>query len=239
MAERFYIGNELQGVGQVIELPSPEALHLTRVMRAQAGDRFRVFGNGREFDAVLVKADRKHAAVRLDAEVAPLQLPSIYLTFIFPWLKGDRNELIVQKLTEIGVSRMVLFNAFREVAHGSDTRLGRLERTAIEACKQCGRADIPQVISAGDIVDALANARGPCLICHEQERRLSLSAAVAGMDSLSAATIATGPEGGFTPDEITSCSHLARTVSLGRRVLRAETAPIVAASILMAAAGEM
>lgn len=204
------------------------------------GDRLRVFGASREFEATLVRCDKQSAVVRLDNEIPAIPPAAVHLSAAFPCLKGDRTEMLVQKLTEIGVAEFVVFHAEREVAHASDGKLDRLRRAALEACKQCGRVDLPQIHQAASLLEALTTATRDTrrFVLHEICREPHLSTALRQHEGTGAVLVATGPEGGFTPGEIALVHGDATVVSLGRRILRAETAPIVAASLVMAAAGE-
>jgi 16S rRNA (uracil1498-N3)-methyltransferase len=241
VSERFYVGDSPAAVGGEMDLPLEESAHLLRVMRLRPGNTLRAFGASREFEATLVRADRKVATIRIDREVPAIPPAVVRLTAAVPWLKGDRNEWLLQKLTELGVARVILFNATREVMHGGERKLGRMQRVALEACKQCGRADVPEICTA-DSLEAALSAREPLqdnILLHEQCSEPRLSHLLTQRNPTTPLLVATGPEGGFSPEEVEAARAIATLASLGRRVLRAETAPIVAASLAMSAAGEL
>lgn len=192
--------------------------HLERVRRLRAGDRLTVTdGAGRwrwcRFGAELEPI----GAVQAD----PPPTPS--LTVAFALVKGERPELVVQKLTEVGVDRIVPFLAERSVVRWDEERAARhherLARVAHEAAMQCRRTWWPQVVpvTTFDEVVALPGAAGA-------DRD-------GAPPSLSASTVLIGPEGGWSDDER---ARLPAVVGLGPNVLRAETAAIAAGTMLVA-----
>lgn len=202
-----------------LEAPVLDAVdrhHLERVLRIERG-------------SVITVADGRGAwrAVRFGARleaVGPIvhtAAPTPLVTVGFALLKGDRPELIVQKLTELGADRIVPFTAERCVVRWDGDRGGshvaRLRRVAREAAMQCRRARLPEV---SDVVgfDTVAGEDGVALAERGGE-------AV----TLSHPTLLVGPEGGWSPTER---DQVPRTVSLGPHVLRAETAAIVAGALL-------
>lgn len=254
MAERFYLDNTTLAAGNTVALGKEESHHLLRVMRLRAGATFRVFGGGREFDAMLCGARESLAMVELVRELCPVSPPRVMMCFAVPWLKGGRSETVVQKLTELGAARILLYASRREVAHGDAKKLERLERVALEACKQCGRADLPLLSDWPDLASAVRSTSLPaanCLLLYEQEKCLSLTRALeaagvqAGDNAQGAqhhccsVLVASGPEGGIDERELDSLGQSVTCVGLGARILRAETAPLVAASVILARSGEL
>jgi 16S rRNA (uracil1498-N3)-methyltransferase len=239
MANRFYIGNIAAAAGEKITLSREESQHLIRVMRAAPGDRIAVFGNGREFSAKILSSDNGIALLEL-LEPAQATPPAVVrLNMVLPFLKGGKTEMLVQKLTEMGTASFTIYCAEREVAQGNAPKIAQLQRTAVEACKQCRRADVPKIEMADTLRNALCSTLS--IVLHEKEMfSESLSAKLRRISSEKPASIdiATGPEGGFTDSEIASVAANALVTSLGPRILRAETAPLVAASIALAAFGE-
>jgi len=209
----------------VIDLDAPELEpddrhHLERVLRLRPGDLVTVadgrggwrrctFGPGGRLD--------------LDGEIARVSRPTPALTIAFALTKGERPEVAVQKLTELGIDRIVPFPAARSVARWegerADRHVLRLRKVAHEAAVQARRAWLPEVTSLstlGTVLDeggaALADPHGdPPTLDHP--------------------TIVVGPEGGFTAEERAEAE---RTVALGPHVLRAETAAMAAGAVLAA-----
>lgn len=251
MADRFYAALEGLSSTDSVELSREESHHLLKVMRSDIGDEVRVFGGGREFRGILKSANEGRAVVSLDEELHVLTPPSVRLHFLVPWLKGGKTEFIARKLTELGIASLTLFRARREVMKPAETKSDRLRKIVLEACKQCGRTDVPPVIEQADLKTALATARNSELVpivLFEAERERSLSSVLtalapeidaAGKRRLPNIMLATGPEGGFAPEEIESVTGLAQFASLGPRILRADTAPLVAASVVFAISGDI
>jgi 16S rRNA (uracil1498-N3)-methyltransferase len=165
--------------------------------------------------------------------------------FAVPWLKGDHLELVAQKLTELGAAGLFVFHARREVARGGAARLERLQRVALEACKQCGRSDVPTIAGVASLEEAVERTGLPAAVSfllYEGERTALLGrfAALALSDSSTKSVlVASGPEGGLDAVEVGAVQGRVTLVTMGRRILRAETAPIAAAACLLAMAGEM
>jgi len=214
-----------------------EAAHYLRdVLRLGAGAEVELFdGAGSSYPA------------RLDADLASLRLgprrearPQMALWLLVALAKGEKMDFVVQKATELGAARVSPFAAARSVvrldrARGA-ARVLRWRRIAAEAARQCGRSDVPLVAEPVSLVEAL----GPVpagfarFAFHPGGEPLSGEAGGAGV----AAVI--GPEGGFSPEEVRSCELAgARFVSLGPRILRAETAAVVAAALLQARFGDL
>jgi 16S rRNA (uracil1498-N3)-methyltransferase len=248
MTERYYAaGLRERREGDPVTLDGHEAHHLARVMRVPVGASVRVFGDGREFEAV-VEQLRPHVELRLIREREGSGAAGIALTVAIPWLRGGRSDYIVQKLTELGVREIVLYEAQRAVAHGVPAKLPRLERLAVESCKQCERRDVPQLAMCASFAEALDRlyARMPVVVLAERSGGLRFSAVakmLLGDDParpVSAALgIVSGPEGGFAPEEIDAARERAALAWLGPRILRADFAPIAAMVAALCVAGEL
>jgi 16S rRNA (uracil1498-N3)-methyltransferase len=197
--------------------------HLERVVRVRRGDAVAVSdGRGRWREGVL-GAD---GVVEPTGDVQSAPAPAPAITIAFALTKGERPELAVQKLTELGVDRIVPFTADRSVARWAggraESHLARLRRVAREASMQCRRPRLPVV---DDVADFAAVCRLPGAAMAERG---------GAPPSLDRPTVLVGPEGGWSDDE--RASALA-TVSLGDHVLRAETAAMAAAALLAALRG--
>lgn len=192
--------------------------HLRRVLRLRPGDTLVLAdGHGGWRTAVLGDPVEVTGPVRSEAPADPL------LTVGFALVKGERPELIVQKLTELGIDRIVPFRADRSVVRWDDDRSARattrLRAVARAAAMQCRRARLPQ-IEAVDRLPAVAALPGVCLA----ERG-------GGAPSLARPVVLVGPEGGWSDDER---GLGLPTMALGPTVLRVETAAIAAATLLTA-----
>ncbi|MGE0758250.1 MAG: 16S rRNA (uracil(1498)-N(3))-methyltransferase [Pirellulaceae bacterium] len=246
MTERYFTDMPLQG--DTVQLVGAEAQHLVKVMRASAGDEIVLFdGTGIECTARIAEIRRQE--VRLDQLVCrPVdrELPfPLELGVALP--KGDRQRWLVEKLTELGVTVLVPLITTRSVVRPDEGSLLRLRRTVIEASKQCGRNRLLQIALPQRWSDYVAGAgRGVVRwLAHpgagalrQPSERLAPGPAAPGerRGSLPAGgpvpvSIAVGPEGGFTADEVVAAVEAGWTcVSLGPRILRVETAAVALAA---------
>lgn len=165
--------------------------------------------------------------------------PRTHVTLYLGMLKAAKLELVLQKGTEIGVSCFVPVLTERAVAAEPGAgRQRRFDTIVREAAEQSGRGRIPEVGTPLALGDALTQARGPKILLWEEERTTGL-----GAISLEAGTpvnLLVGPEGGFSSTEVALARDAgAALVSLGRRILRAETAAMVAAALVLARVGEL
>lgn len=218
---------------------TPEARHyLCDVLRLGPGDAVEVFdGAGGAWDGAL-EPGLEAVAVGARRE-APARGAEIVLLFALS--KGEKVDLVVQKATELGAARIVPFEAERSVvrldAEKGEDRARRWRRIAEEAARQCGRADVPEVAAPLPLAAAL-DAAPPGFA-----RVLFHPEGAAPLASLAAApgwVAVIGPEGGLAPAELAACEAAgARRVSLGPRVLRAETAAVAAVALLQHRFGDL
>lgn len=191
--------------------------HVERVLRTRVGEMLvAADGHGRSRLCRLEGGGRLRPVgeVEVDAE------PDPRLTVAFAVTKGPRPELVVQKLTELGVDRIVPFLAARSVARWEGDRaerhVARLRRVAREAAMQCHRSRLPEV---AEVTEFATVAALPGAVLADRD---------GAPPTLETPTVLIGPEGGWTEEERAG----ARAVGLGRHVLRAETAAIAAAAVL-------
>ena len=229
MSERFFITTQPAGDRAVLE--GDEARHLTRVLRAKVGDTVSLFdGRGREWPARVAAIGRDR--VELDAaeptvDPAPVAIP---LTLAVALPKGDRQKWMVEKLTELGATRLIPLETTRGVAEATASAQARLERGVIESCKQCGRNTLMEIAAGRPLERLLAEVpAGACVVIAHPGGRL-LDAAT--MPPTATAMIAlVGPEGGFTDEELGTADRAGVIrISLGPRILRVETAAIALAA---------
>jgi 16S rRNA (uracil1498-N3)-methyltransferase len=239
---RIYVEAALSS-GDVIDLPPNTASHLTKVLRARSGEELILFnGDGSEFAATIaaVRGSRLTAAVgaqRLIDRESPL---AITLVQCIP--RGDRMDFIVQKATELGVARIVPVLSQRSVVrldkdHG-ESKANHWRAVAISACEQCGRNRLPAIETAGPLLNHLGTSTphsGTKLVFEPQSEGSSRAG-----QSIQAAEIAIGPEGGFAPEELEAFRVAGYSqVGLGPRILRTETAAIAAIAWLQARHGDL
>jgi 16S rRNA (uracil1498-N3)-methyltransferase len=245
MTERYYIGNQGAKVGDKVVLNRGESHHLSCVMRVNEGDVVCLFGAGKEFEGIVRKL-RPAVEIEITKERTPIPPPRIALTVAFPWLRGGKSEWVLQKLTELGVERVILFQSNRSVARGDEAKFQRLEKIAIESCKQCERSDVPlicQMASFSNLL-SLATELGPTVLLAERSSAPLLSRSLKDIIPVELSrrcplVIISGPEGGFTPEEIEAAKERVTFASLGPRILRADLAPLVGATVALAMAGDL
>jgi 16S rRNA (uracil1498-N3)-methyltransferase len=240
---RFAVSPEAVRAGQVSFGPGL-AHQMRRVLRLRVGDRVIAFdGQGLEYTVVLTTLRDAAAAGSVEAEVALTTEPRLRITLYQALLPREKFEHVLQKGTEVGVSTFVPLETERSLVPGGAIDAARLERwrrIVVEAAEQSGRGAVPELSSP----QTLAGSDGvPTLLAWEREAQLSLRQALLSLGSrLEAGSIAllVGPEGGFSADEALAARAAgAFTVSLGPRILRAETAGPLLASLVLYEAGEL
>ncbi len=225
MADRFYVNCPL-GPGPVA-LTGPEAHHLATVLRARPGDAVCLFnGDGAEYPAVVAEVHKKQVALDVTGRHTPKRELDFRLEVAAPLPKGDRGDFLVEKLTELGVTRFVPLRTRRTVVHPKDARLDKLERAVVEASKQCGRNVLMEVgpPTAWEAYCTGADLPALRLVAHAGGEP------VPAVDRAGGVAVAVGPEGGFADEEVESARAAGwRVVGLGPRVLRVETAALALA----------
>jgi 16S rRNA (uracil1498-N3)-methyltransferase len=216
-------------------LRGEQAQHLTRVLRAQPGQIFDVVANGFLHRAEIMSASEDEVVFALHEELeTDAALPVHLLMAVF---KFDHMEWGIEKATELGVARITPVLARRtekHLAQAAAKRVERWRRIVLEASKQSRRSDVPMVDDPIALKAALGMVdAGTKLLLAETEQENTLSAALGGATSVG---LAIGPEGGWTAEEMTSFSDAGwKYVTLGPRILRAETAVIAGLAICAAA----
>jgi len=221
-------------------LVGDQAAHLARVLRAQPGQIYDVVANGFLHRAEITEVSDSQVSFALHEELqADAGLPMHLLLAVF---KFDHFEWAIEKATELGVARITPILARRtekHLAHAAAKRVERWRRIALESSKQSRRTDIPEIAEPAALAPALSTEDAPLrILLSETEQQLHLSRAVAKLeptDNESAAlslALAIGPEGGWAPEEMSLfTAHHWTHVTLGPRILRAETAAIAAIAI--------
>jgi 16S rRNA (uracil1498-N3)-methyltransferase len=218
---------------------TPEARHyLAEVLRLPPGAPVEVFdGRGGRWAGRLDPGlESVSLGPREDARGAGVEI-----ALLFALSKGEKVDLVVQKATELGAARVVPFAAERSVVRlegeKGEERARRWRRIAEEAARQCGRADVPEVAAPAPLAAALAALPEGTRAVVFQPGGAPLQALPAPAAGLAAVV---GPEGGLTAAELDACERAgAAQASLGPRVLRAETAAIVAVALLQARFGDL
>lgn len=250
-AGRFIVEGVPLAAGGELVLPTELAHQARDVLRLVPGDTLRLLdGGGGEYTATLLVVDRKQVVVRLGEHGEGTAEPPVRVVLCQGMLKAAKYETILQKCTELGVAAFVPLLTERAVAavnEATDSKRHRWRKIVAEAVEQCGGSRLPELEPPRPLMHALAAlpAGTIALIPWEGEHATSLRTAleraiagIGGLHNISEVRLFIGPEGGFSAGEIALAQrHGAIPVTLGQRILRAETAAIVASALALDALG--
>ena len=214
--------------------------HISRVLRCRENDKLEVCDmDNNEYICEIKEINKDNILLDIIEKVNIKRESNLKVKLYQGMPKGTKMELILQKLTEIGVDEIVLVQAKRSVTKidnkKEDKKIERWERIIYEAAKQSKRAKIPKLTGVLTFKEALADMQNNDLnICpYENERTISIKEAIKD-SSANTIGIFVGPEGGFEEEEIEKIQEIdGKVVSLGPRILRTETASVVASSIVL------
>jgi 16S rRNA (uracil1498-N3)-methyltransferase len=229
---RLHVEAPLREGAEIAATPG-QAHYLAAVMRRGVGDALRLFnGIDGEFAARIATLKRDRANFAVEALLRP-QAPEPDIWLAFAPLKRDATDLVVQKATELGAAALLpVFTARTNTARLNEARLAAI---AIEAAEQCERLTVPRLRPPVRLPELLASwpADRPLYACLERAGAMPLHPATGP------AALLIGPEGGFAPGEVDLLAKygFVRPVSLGPRILRAETAAIAGLALLQAPGG--
>lgn len=227
MSERFYVNLPLT-VGPFF-LDGAEVHHLAAVCRLRPGAEVRLFnGDGHEYRARITHVQRREITLEILAVDQPARELPFTIEIAAPLPKGDRSQFLIEKLTELGVTQFVPLTCHYSNTHPRESKRDKLERYVIEASKQCGRNVLMKIddLTTWENYVVRGSPEEMRILAHPgQQERKRLE------ERPSAIRIAIGPEGGFTDEEVARAIQSGwRTVDLGPRILRVETAAIVLAA---------
>lgn len=234
MSDRFFFDDPLSSAshdrpkaGDFVELEGSEAHHLSSVRRFKEGDPVTLFnGDGHEYPARIVEISKKRIRLQLASVEKPMRELGFTLHIASALPKGDRGDFLIEKLTELGVTDFTPLITERSVVKADDAKTEKLRRAVIESSKQCGRNVLMRVHPAARWLEWCVKQTGLCLLALPK----AIEPIVAKGEN---AIVAIGPEGGFSESEIQAALNSGWVgFSLGPRVLRTETAGIVAAARL-------
>jgi 16S rRNA (uracil1498-N3)-methyltransferase len=229
--------------GAELALPSAGAYHVARVLRMREGAPLRVFdGSGAEFQAEIVRVEGDDVTVQLGSMAQAAAESPLRITLVQGVSRSERMDWTLQKATELGVSAIAPVLTSRSVVRLDEKQATKKQAhwraIVIGACEQCGRSKIPAVSSPTTLREYFTNVR-------KDGMRLVLSpsapGSLAGIASLpSKVDLLIGPEGGLEDDELVAAQKAGfMPVRLGPRVLRTETAAVVALSVMQALWGDL
>jgi 16S rRNA (uracil1498-N3)-methyltransferase len=251
--QRYFIPSE-QFLETSVTLRGGDAHHIIRVMRAQVGDQI-ICSNGlnREALVAITNMDKETVEAAVVEERAMTNETAVEVWIAQSLPKGDKLETIIQKCTEIGAARIIPFVSERTIVQYDDKkeakRLERWAKIAKEAAEQAHRSRVPDVSgpqSWKQILQLISQVE-IALICYEKESGLQLKQLLVrafanhgSAPALGKVLLLIGPEGGFTPKEVAEAEAAgSHSISLGKRILRTETAAMVALTCVLYESGEM
>ena len=215
-----------------VHLAGARARRLREVLRLRTGAQLEVFdGQGQQREARIVSSGRGQVTLALGEPVAPGAEPPVRVVVVCAFPRATRGDWLVEKATEIGVSQLIPRVATRSVLDPGDGRLARWRRIAIEAAEQCERSLVPLI--GGDPPAAATH------IVADPDARMTVRETVGALPRQPRAVVLhVGPEGGWSAHEIEEFRAAgALFVSLGPRLMRVETAAVVAAAQVLEATG--
>ena len=232
---RLYVDLMLHA-GATLTLPVPQSHYLAQVMRRAPGDLVRLFdGRNGEWAARVISVARKAVVVGVEFASTPQESVADLWLCAAP-LKRGRIDWVAEKACELGVARFVPVITARTIV--DKLNLDRLCAHMVEAAEQCGRTALPEMAEPATLAALLRDwPSGRALLFADETGGADLAAACA--HAAAPAAILIGPEGGFTPDERVAVCALAQAipVSLGPRILRADTAAVAAVAVWQAMQG--
>ena len=238
MRRLFYAG----ALAEEIEITGGDAHHLVRVMRAQSGDEVIVAGgDGRAARMAICGIERDRVHLRRMAYLPQAETRNAEVILIQALLKGEKMDFIVQKAVELGAAALYPIETEHVVvrydAKKAAAKAVRWQKIADEAAKQCGRQALMPVAAIAPLSALLRNPElfgapdTAVVFCYEGEREQSLRTRLHGF-SVRRVVLIVGAEGGFSPAEAEAVTAAgAQSVSLGRLILRAETAALAAVAV--------
>ncbi len=236
---RFYCAFDPPRPGDLLHLPERPARHLLQVLRAQPGQRLRLFaGQGLEWEAELAQVSRHAAQVRFLAPMATLPAPRLQLTLAQGIARGERMDFIVQKAVELGVSHIVPLltergNVRYPDAQRAHSRHQHWQEVLLSACEQSGRADIPTLSQPQPLSRWLPHVPPGGYLQPDAAQPL------AQLAPMTAFCLLVGPEGGLSDPEMQVLAAYGwQGLRLGPRTLRTETAGLAALATLQTLWGD-
>ena len=235
MTRRRWIADRI--AGNRAWLTGSNAEHLARVLRAKPGQQFDIAAAGllRTGTVISISPDEVEFELGEPLSSPPLPQISVFLSIF----KFDRMEWAIEKLTELGVATIFPLVARRTEAHlakAAEKRVERWRKITHEAAQQARRIEPPQIASPRPLKSAIRSVEGARIVLSEVEESVSLKLAL--RESRPPISVALGPEGGWTSEELLLFQESGwKAASLGNTILRAETAAIVAVAVVMAEKG--
>lgn len=243
---RFYTDTPLT-TDSTLELPSAVFRHAIQVLRLKVGESLILFnGTGGEYQATLTDVTKRKASARIEYFANTQPESDLHLNLVQAIIKPDKMDFAIQKAVELGVSSIQPLITQRSVVRlGKDKfekKIKHWQAVAIGACEQSGRTRIPDITPPIALPEWLANTQPKVtsiILAPGNYPRIG-DVTTLQIEPCSQVNLLIGPEGGFTDEEVQTCvQNNVQPVSLGTRILRAETASIAAMSLLQHTYGDL
>ena len=220
-------------------LDGEEFTHAKTVLRITEGSEIVLLsGDGNEYSAIVTKVEKQRLSAHITGVMRGEREAATPVCLLICALKGDKTEFVVQKATELGVQRIGVFTSRYCSAYMNENKVERLRRVAREAAKQCLRSVAPTVDFFNDFKSALSSVDGfvnKLFFCEFASRSDADLRDIKGSTA-----VVIGSEGGFSDEEFALAKSLGfSAMTLGKRILRAETAAVAACALTMFSLGEM
>lgn len=238
--KRFFLNSVNYPEESEAELGGEEFVHAKTVLRVTEGSEITLLDNvGNEYSAIVAKIGKQSLTAHITGVNRGEREPKTEIYLLVGALKGDKTELVVQKATELGVAKIGVFCSRYCSAYMNANKIERLNKVAREAAKQCLRSIAPEVVYFEDFNSALASAER-----YENKLFFCEFAQVSdvGWQSLKGPTaLVVGSEGGFADEEfaLAKKTYGFAGMSLGKRILRAETAAVAVCALAAYSLGEL
>ena len=237
---RFYFGESLK-TDSIVKLHHELTHYVVKVLRLKTGNQIKLFNsNEGEFLGTIVSIKKGDISVSVDMQVRVPSEDSVRFHIALSIIKGERMDYAIQKAVELGVTSLTpLYSRFSEVKIKNKThlenKLHHWEKVILNASQQCGRLSLPQVREPMNLTELIEESESDTFLLLDSSGCKNLNDVSFKKDFY----LVVGPEGGFSDEELEYSSKKTEIISLGPRTLRAETAPVVALSILQSKFGDL
>lgn len=237
--KRYFFVDKTAKVGEFITIEGQEHIHISKVLRLSIGDEIVCLPNDESaLNASITEINKKTTTIKVESIEHPQQETSTHLTVYVAMPKGDKFEFLITKLTEIGVKRIIPFASEYSIAKPLD-KTERYLTIAREACKQCRRTKIIDVGSPITFDNLLEQIKDYDKVIFASELEQSNNLSSVALNDAKKVAVIIGSEGGFSQAEASKIQEAgALSITLGPRILRAETAGLVVPTIVQYLLGE-
>ena len=237
---RFFVPNEA-AYDNYITIDGDQFVHMTKVLRYKVGYQLIIcLDDGCDYLCTIMEIGKKSAKARIDLVEKNNAMPYTKITLYQALPKGDKLDLITQKCTELGIYAIKPF--LSKYTNETKYNKERLQKIGMEACKQCGRGKLPIIGDLCSFDEMLEDAKkNDILIMPYENATIGRISSIRNLKQAKTIGIIIGSEGGFCEEEVKAAKKeaKAKVVSLGNRILRCETAAIVADTLVMYELGEL